>query len=136
MFSLSQFGMQLTLLSSALRRANSSSLVLLDEFGQGTSHAEGAALFVSCVKYWAKLGGHSPLILAATHLHDAVTFFSQNTTLNNIFLMSMGYLIENGQLVFLYQPVADMRGNSFPFSVAQVIGIPEHVVSRGKEVID
>ena len=139
----------------ALREATSSSLVIIDEFGQGTSNMDGSALFISCLEYWIGQHGDSPLILVATHLHSAATFLIKSEAMStrlistmrvelihwsmilsrcNAQFMSMAYTCQEDELIFLYQPVASLCGNSFPFSVAQAAGVPKSIIDRGKEV--
>ena len=53
---------------------------------------------------------------------------------SNAQLMSMDYVIENGALIFKYQPVAHLGGHSFPFTVATSVGVPDSIIRRGNEV--
>jgi len=39
-------------MSLALRGANESSLILIDEFGKGTSQADGLALLAASIEFW------------------------------------------------------------------------------------
>ena len=121
-------------MSIALKEANSRSLVILDEFGQGTSPVDGSAIFISIMEHWMCQGNESPLILAATHLHGAASYLSRPELALNARFMSMRYTLQDGSLIFLYEPVDGLCGNSFPFSVAQAAGMPEFVVQRGQEV--
>lgn len=118
-----------------LREATSSSLLVLDEFGQGTSHVDGTALFIACMEHWIYQANHSPLILAASHLHYAAGYLSKSLAATNTRFNSMGYTCNKGELIFLYQPVPDLCGNSFPFTVARGAGVPSSIISRSKEVI-
>ena len=122
-------------MSAILKKATSSSLLIMDEFGQGTSHVDGTALYISCMQHWIEKGSGSPLILTATHLHCAASYLSKNSASFNTRFMSMGYTCDKNELIFLYQPVANLCGNSFPFTVAQGVGVPKFVISRGKEVL-
>ena len=125
-------------ISVALREATCSSLIIIDEFGQGTSDIDGSALFISCMEYWIGQADQSPLILVATHLHNAAGFLMRSggglSARANVRFMSMAYTCQEDELIFLYEPVDNLSGNSFPFSVAQAAGVPKSIIDRGKEV--
>ena len=121
-------------MSVALRDANSRALVIVDEFGQGTSPIDGSSILIALLEYWMERGLQSPLVLAATHLHSAAAYLSRSTFAPRARLMSMAWTLQDEQLVFLYKPTHSLCANSFPFSVARAAGIPESVVIRGQEV--
>ncbi|XP_046639991.1 mutS protein homolog 5-like isoform X1 [Daphnia pulicaria] len=134
--SLSHFGVELSMMSMASRMATSHSLVILDEFGIGSSHVDGSAMFISCMEHWMKQNDKSPLLLVATHLHNAVEYLSRHTwVLQNTRFLSMGYFLDEEQLVFLYQLIEDMCTNSFPLSVAYASGLPNFVIKRAQEML-
>ncbi|EFX62143.1 putative MSH5, mismatch repair ATPase [Daphnia pulex] len=134
--SLSHFGVELSMMSMASRMATSHSLVILDEFGIGSSHVDGSAMFISCMEHWMKQSDKSPLLLVATHLHNAVEYLSRHTwVLQNTRFLSMGYFLDEEQLVFLYQLIEDMCTNSFPLSVAYASGLPNFVIKRAQEML-
>ena len=119
----------------ASRIATSHSLVILDEFGIGSSHVDGSAMFISCMEFWMNQSELCPLLLVATHLHNAVEHLSRYTcAIRHTRFLSMGYFLDEEQLVFLYQLIEDMCTNSFPLSVAYASGLPEFVVKRAQEV--
>lgn len=123
-------------MSMACRTATNHSLVILDEFGIGSSHVDGSALFISCMEYWMKQEEQSPLLLVATHLHSAVQhLFRHTNALRKTRFMSMGYFLDEEQLVFLYQLTEDLCTNSFPLSVAYASGLPDFVIKRAQEVL-
>lgn len=49
--------------------ATSDSLVIIDEFGRGTSEIDGSALLASVLAHFLERGLECPHIFAATHLH-------------------------------------------------------------------
>lgn len=121
-------------MSMALREANSRSLVIVDEFGQGTSTMDGTAVFFSCLEYWMTKGNSSPLVLVATHLHGAAAYLSKSQFAPNCRFMSMSWLIQNNELIFLFKPVENSLGKSFPFSVAISTGMDESIIKRSQKV--
>lgn len=121
-------------MSMALREANNRSLVIVDEFGQGTSTMDGTAVFFSCLEYWMMKGNFSPLVLVATHLHGAAAYLSKSQFARNCRFMSMSWTTQNSELVFLFQPVENSCGDSFPFSVAISNGMDESIIKRSQKV--
>lgn len=45
------------------------SLLVIDEFGKGTTEIDGQALLASCLDHFLKRGSACPLIFASTHFH-------------------------------------------------------------------
>lgn len=123
-------------MSVASREATNDSLVILDEFGIGSSHVDGSALFISCMENWMKLGDRSPLVLVATHMHAAVEYLSRSAFTRNTRFTSMSYILDDEQIVFLYQLLDDTCAKSFPLSVAYAAGLPDFVINRSQEVSD
>lgn len=121
-------------MSVALREAGTHSLVILDEFGVGSSPLDSCVIFISCLEYWMNRNAHSPLVLASTHLHNAIDYLSQEPRYTILF-SSMKFLLHENQLVFLYQITEDTCSDSFPLSIAYASGLPDFVVCRTQEVI-
>lgn len=48
----------------------SKSLILLDEFGRGTSHLDGIALLASTTNFFIRQGLECPMVLISTHFHE------------------------------------------------------------------
>lgn len=121
-------------MSVALREATNRSLVVIDEFGIGSSYTDGTAIFISCMESWINLNDMSPLLLVATHLHNAVSYFSRHCLAHTIQFSSMGYYLDKEQLVFLYHLLNEKCTKSFPLSVASAAGLPDFVFNRAQEV--
>ncbi|PCH37347.1 hypothetical protein WOLCODRAFT_167438 [Wolfiporia cocos MD-104 SS10] len=66
----SAFMIDLNQVSLALRNATERSLILLDEFGKGTTSPDGAGLFCGVLKHLAGRGPTCPKVFATTHFHD------------------------------------------------------------------
>lgn len=49
-----------------------SSLIIVDEFGKGTTEIDGLALLASCLDHFLSRGVKCPHVLASTHFHDVV----------------------------------------------------------------
>ncbi len=58
-------------MASAVRDSTGRSLVLVDEFGKGTSSCDGRALLAACAEdLLEREGGRRPFAVVATHFHD------------------------------------------------------------------
>jgi DNA mismatch repair protein MSH5 len=67
----SAFGVDLRQAAFSINFATRRSLVLIDEFGKGTSTVDGAALFDALLNHFLQMGhGNAPKVLAATHFHE------------------------------------------------------------------
>jgi DNA mismatch repair protein MSH5 len=55
-----------------------SSLIIVDEFGKGTTEVDGLALLASCLDHFLSRGVKCPHVLAATHFHDVVNLIRQS----------------------------------------------------------
>ncbi|KAF8297748.1 hypothetical protein DL93DRAFT_760795 [Clavulina sp. PMI_390] len=77
----SSFMIDLNQVSLALRNATPRSLVLLDEFGNGTTPTDGASIFYAVIRRLLSLESESesesrsltPKVLVATHFHEALS---------------------------------------------------------------
>lgn len=118
----------------ASREAVSHSLVIVDEFGIGSAYVDGSAMLISCIEYWVQQIKHCPLLLVATHMHDAVDYLSRCIFNSKIQFSSMGYFLDEEQLVFQYRLLEEVCVNSFPLSVAYAAGLPDFVIDRAQEV--
>ena len=121
-------------MSVAAREATNRSLIIVDEFGTGSHEADGSALFISCMEHWIQRNDRSPLVLVATHLHTAVAHLSRFSSTLIVQFSSMGYILQEGQLIFTYQLKDEVCMNSFPLSIAHAAGLPDEIVERARQV--
>lgn len=66
----SAFGIDLKQLHYAMKHLTSRSLLIIDEFGNGTNPDDGAGLLASFLEYLRSLKDKAPRSLLATHMHD------------------------------------------------------------------
>lgn len=48
----------------------SRSLIILDEFGRGTSHLDGISLLASTINFFIRQRQECPMVLISTHFHE------------------------------------------------------------------
>lgn len=66
----SAFGIDLKQLHYAMKHLTPQSLLIIDEFGNGTNPDDGAGLLASFLEYVQSLKAEAPRSLLATHMHD------------------------------------------------------------------
>ena len=119
--SLSTYSGHLMRWRNILARADSETLVLMDELGTGTDPGEGSALALATVDFLRALGAR---VMATTHLH-VVKGYAQ-----------LEDLVENAAVEFdtqTLQPTYRLHygipGASHAFTIAQRIGLPEDLLA-------
>ncbi|CAL1542302.1 unnamed protein product [Lymnaea stagnalis] len=125
-----QDNMQMT---EALRSATSKSLVIVDEYGKGTEPIDGLSLLTATIKFWIAKGLSCPLVLVSTHYHSII----QQKLLpksRQIQFLTLETVMNEGQLVFLYQIKEGHTSSSYACNIAAQVGMPASVIQRGNEV--
>eukprot|EP00118_Oscarella_pearsei_P012511 m.92641 g.92641 ORF g.92641 m.92641 type:complete len:572 (+) comp36749_c0_seq10:12-1727(+) len=130
---LSTFMIDLNQTSVALRCATKSSLVLMDEFGKGTSNDDGLALLAASLKFWLKETGFCPKVFVSTHFHSLV----EPEVLPHsplVHFQTMEVMHDGSDLVFLYQLKDGHTASNYACHIAAQANIPAELISRGQEV--
>lgn len=102
------------------------SLVLIDEFGKGTSSSDGIALFASLLKWLAQRG--SPRTLAITHFHEIHRQQLIPLELVNWWSMSCHWMGDSE--CFLYKVEKTACTESYGPTCAKLAGLPESMITR------
>ncbi len=124
----STFMVEMTEMAFILRNATSSSLVLVDEIGRGTSTFDGLSLAWSCARYLAERT-HA-LTLFSTHYFELTLLADQLTGAANVHLDA----VEHGEnIVFLYSVLPGPASQSYGIQVARLAGIPSEVLSNARK---
>ena len=67
---LSAFMVDVNQMSLAMRAATPRTLLLVDEFGKGTSAVDGQALLAASLRMLLQAGADCPITLVSTHFHN------------------------------------------------------------------
>ncbi len=123
----STFMVEMTETAAILHNATEHSLVLMDEIGRGTSTFDGLALAWACA---VELGTRiRAFTLFATHYFELTALAAEIPGVENVHLDA----VEHGEgIVFLHAVRAGPADRSYGLHVAQLAGVPRHVIERAR----
>ena len=123
----STFMVEMTEMANILRNATSTSLVLVDEIGRGTSTYDGLSLAWACALDLAqRLNAFS---LFATHYFEITELAEQLSRVKNVHLDA----VEHGNnIVFMYHVKNGPANQSYGIQVARLAGLPSDVLSTAQ----
>lgn len=124
---LSTFTAHLSNMMEFLKKADTATLVLIDELGTGTDPEEGAALACTILKELKERGA---LIFATTHLTDIKVFAHKEGRMLNA---SMEF--DQNTHAPLYRLRTGEPGQSFALETAKRYGLPESLIQSAKEML-
>ncbi len=125
--SLSTFSSHMMNIVNILEKADSDSLVLIDELGSGTDPVEGAALAVSILTTFKN---YSCKVLATTHYQEVKVFALRTEGVENA---SCEFDVET--LKPTYKLVVGVPGKSNAFAITRRLGMPEFVITRAEDLV-
>ncbi|UYM16116.1 DNA mismatch repair protein MutS [Endozoicomonas euniceicola] len=123
----STFMVEMTETANILHNATESSLVLMDEVGRGTSTFDGLSLAWSCAHYLAD--SVKAFTLFATHYFELTQLPDECDTVVNVHLNATEH---DDRIVFLHAVQEGPASQSYGLQVAQLAGVPRHVVNQAK----
>ncbi len=125
----STFMVEMTETANILNNATSSSLVLIDEIGRGTSTYDGLALAWAVAR---ELGELKAYTLFATHYFELTSLPDEISTTANVHLDA----VEHGeQIVFLHTVKNGPASRSYGIQVAALAGVPEQVLEQSRKLL-
>ena len=125
----STFMVEMIEASTILHQATSSSLVILDEIGRGTSTLDGLSIASACIEYL-----HDQIqcrCLFATHYHELTELDKKLAALH---CYTMGTREWQGDIIFLYRLIQGVADNSYGIHVARLAGLPQTIISRAYQL--
>ncbi|MGJ8525142.1 DNA mismatch repair protein MutS [Halomonadaceae bacterium LMG 33818] len=123
----STFMVEMTETANILHNATEESLVLMDEIGRGTSTFDGLSLAWAAAEELASLRAFT---LFATHYFELTRLAEQHPSITNLHLTAA----EHGEgIVFMHRVEQGPASQSYGLQVAQLAGVPRHVIQRARE---
>ena len=127
---LSTFLLEMKESSEILEKADSESLVILDELGRGTATFDGMSLAQAIIEYLTV--EKKPLVFSATHYHELTKLSQEHPCLSNA---SMLVEEKKEDLKFLYLLSPRPASKSYGLQAAKMAGLPLSTLKRAKELL-
>lgn len=133
----SAFAIDLRQMAHAIQCSTPHSLVLVDEFGKGTSVDDGAGLMAAVLDHLSSLGTERPRALVATHFHEVLTngYVSECDGLK-FYHMKVQKNPTPGrtdeQIIYLFKLCRGLNTSSFGAQCAAMNGVPDSIVHRAE----
>ncbi|ASK63453.1 DNA mismatch repair protein MutS [Virgibacillus phasianinus] len=127
----STFMVEMLEANHAIENATSSSLILLDEIGRGTSTYDGMALAQAIVEY---IHDHiHAKTLFSTHYHELTSLDQSLDKLKNIHVRAEEH---EGSVVFLHQIKEGPADQSYGIHVAKLAELPDRLINRASSILE
>ena len=129
----STFMVEMAEMANILRYATSSSLLVLDEIGRGTSTFDGMAIARAMLEFCAdkrKLGART---MFATHYHELSAL---EGVVNGVRNYNITAKKQNGDLIFLRKIVSGSADDSYGIEVAKLAGVPDNVIRKARQYLN
>ena len=124
---LSTYSSHLLNMKNMMREANSSSLILIDEFGSGTEPLIGGAMAEAVLR---RFNAKQAYGVITTHYSNLKQFAE-----NHKGVVNGAMLYDRHHMQALYQLQIGNPGSSFAVEIARKIGLPEEVIADASEIV-
>ncbi|MGX1829252.1 endonuclease MutS2 [Paenibacillus taichungensis] len=125
---LSTFSAHIRNMISILEQANSSTLVLIDEMASGTDPGEGVGLSIAMLE---ELHSRGATVMATTHFGEIKHFAAATPGFENARME-----FDTVSLQPLYRLRIGEAGDSYAYSIALKLGMPQRIIERSKLISD
>lgn len=123
----STFMVEMTEAATILHQATERSLVLMDEIGRGTATFDGLSLAAAIAQELVE--GTRSLTLFATHYFELTELAGHLKEVANVHVSATQ---SKKRIVFLHEISEGPANRSYGIAVAQLAGVPSHVVRRAE----
>ena len=124
---LSTYSSHLLNMKNTLRRCDAHSLILIDEFGNGTEPLIGGAMAEAILKRFNERGAFG---IITTHYQNLKHFADSTPGVVN-----GAMLYDRGEMRPLFQLQIGNPGSSFAVEIARKIGLPEDIIKDASEIV-
>jgi DNA mismatch repair protein MutS len=128
----STFMVEMNEVSAILKNATSTSLIILDEIGRGTSTFDGMSIARAVLEFVCKKKTLGAKTLFATHYHELTAIEGMLDGVKNY---SIAVKKRGDDITFLRRIVRGGADQSFGIEVAKLAGVPDSVVKRAKVIL-
>jgi DNA mismatch repair protein MutS len=128
----STFMVEMVETANILNNATSSSLLILDEIGRGTSTYDGLAIAQAVVEFIHNSADMGAKTLFATHYHELVELAAYLPRVRNY---NVAISEDKGEVVFLHKIIPGGVDKSYGIHVAKLAGLPRAVINRASDVL-
>ena len=128
----STFMVEMNETANILNNCTSSSLIVLDEIGRGTSTYDGLSIAWAVIEHLHGSGEAGPKTLFATHYHELTQLSRTLPRLHNFCVAVKEW---NDEIIFMRQVTPGASERSFGIQVARLAGLPDEVVGRAKAIL-
>ncbi len=128
----STFLVEMNETANILNSASTSSLILLDEVGRGTSTFDGLSIAWALVEYLHDHARVAARTLFATHYHELNELESRLQRVRNYRIQVQEH---GGRVVFLRKLERGSADHSYGIEVARMAGLPEKMLTRAREIL-
>ncbi|MDN4604717.1 DNA mismatch repair protein MutS [Paenibacillus sp. F6_3S_P_1C] len=125
---LSTFSAHIRNMIGILEQANSSTLVLIDEMASGTDPGEGVGLSIAMLE---ELHSRGATVVATTHFGEIKHFAAATPGFENARME-----FDTVSLQPLYRLRIGEAGESYAYSIALKLGMPQRIIERSKLISD
>jgi DNA mismatch repair protein MutS len=128
---MSTFMVEMTESAKIIGQATSSSLVILDEIGRGTSTKDGMALAEAIALHFRDMPGGGPRTLFATHFFELTKLAADPRIINlHVEVQEWGE-----QLHFLHRIAKGPADKSYGIQVARLAGLPKSIIENAQAIM-
>ncbi|HEV2703731.1 MAG TPA: DNA mismatch repair protein MutS [Steroidobacteraceae bacterium] len=126
----STFMVEMTEAANILNNATTSSLILMDEIGRGTSTFDGLSLAWAIARHIAT--STRAMTLFATHYFELTTLAAELEACVNVHLDATEHA---DGIIFLHAVKEGPADRSYGLQVAQLAGVPREVIARARQYL-
>lgn len=125
---LSTFSSHILDLKFIIENATSSSLVLLDEVGNGTNPNEGSALAIAILE---ELYSRGSKVIATTHYNELKEYATTND-----YVLSASVKFDTQNLSPTYKLILNSTGLSYALMISERLGISKSIIENASEILE
>jgi len=126
----STFMVEMMDIQTMTAKATSSSLVIIDELGRGTSTGEGMAIAQSVIEYLHDKIGCKTLV--STHFHELAHLEQSLAHLHNY---CMAVKESGSSVTFLRKLIRGAASTSYGIYCAEIAGLPQPIITRAYDLL-